>query len=174
MQPRMRLTPDTWLDAGFAALIRKGPAALAAEPLARQIGTTKGSFYWHFKDVPAYHAALCERWRSRALSALSDAVGAENAPDHRLRAFGYGVLDDPTETAMRLWAQTDSAIAKSLRQVDEARLTYITLLLRELGLGNADFAHAVQATLIGLPQLSDDAQTRHASFDTLVDTVLAL
>jgi len=170
----MRLTPEHWLNAGFDALLDKGPAGLAAEPLARQLGATKGSFYWHFKDVPAFHAALVEHWRSTALSSLSAALNLSTAPDQRLRAFGYGVLKDPREAAMRNWGQSDGAVAAALRMIDTERLTYLTLLLRELGLGNPDFARAIQATLIGLPHLSAETATRPAPFDALVDTVLAL
>ncbi|MEH6751885.1 MAG: TetR family transcriptional regulator, partial [Paracoccaceae bacterium] len=36
--------------AGLAALAEAGPVALKAEPMARRLGTTKGSFYWHFAD----------------------------------------------------------------------------------------------------------------------------
>jgi len=54
-----RLTRDIWIDAGLKALVSDGPAALAAEPMARRMKTTKGSFYWHFKDVPA-HALLAD------------------------------------------------------------------------------------------------------------------
>jgi len=43
-----RLGKADWLDAGLAALAAEGPAALRAEALARQLNTTKGSFYWHF------------------------------------------------------------------------------------------------------------------------------
>lgn len=168
----MRLTPDHWLTAGFSALSAQGPQALAAEPLARALGTTKGSFYWHFKDVPAYHAALIKTWRVQAIAALANAVSDTNGPDQRLRDFGAALLNDKNEIAFRNWAQTDANVAETLRAIDAERLTYLTLLLRELGLGNADFARALQATLIGLPQLDSPART--APFDTLVDTVLAL
>ena len=147
---------------------------MAAEPLARQLGTTKGSFYWHFKDVPAYHSALIEHWRATALSALSKAVASNAPPDQRLRQFGRDLLKDKRENALRVWAQTHPLMSDTLRGVDAERLTYITLLLRELGLGNADFARALQAALIGLPQLSNDTSQHHTTYDTLVDTVLAL
>ena len=170
----MRLTPEHWITAGFDALVSKGPAALAAEPLARQIGTTKGSFYWHFKDVPAFHSALVDSWRANALSNLSAAVGNADPPDQRLRQFGRDLLSDQVETALRNWAPSNAKMTAILHQVDAERLTYLTLLLRELGLGNTDFARALQATLIGLPQISDDVSVQHATLDTLIDTVLAL
>ncbi len=170
----MRLTPDHWLDAGFDALVAKGAHALAAEPLARQIGSTKGSFYWHFKDVPAYHAALIDRWRSDALAHLVEALAADRPADQRLRQFGHHVLTDQVEATLRIWAQSNDQMATALGEVDAERLTYLSLLLRELGLSNADFARALQAALIGVPHLTQDPSVQRATFDTLVDTILAL
>lgn len=167
----MRLTPEHWLTAGFDALATKGPSALAAEPMARALGTTKGSFYWHFKDVPAYHTALIGAWRSRAIATLRDALSDTSRPDQRLRTFGAAVLSDEVETALRIWAQSNADVAAVLLAVDAERHTYLSLLLREMGLGNPDFARALQATLIGLPQM---AKGETAPFDTLIDTVLAL
>ena len=36
--------------AAFRALARGGVEAIAVEPIAAELGTTKGSFYWHFKN----------------------------------------------------------------------------------------------------------------------------
>lgn len=172
---RARLSPEKWIAAGLKALVKEGPQALAAEPLARALETTKGSFYWHFKDVPAFQAALVEHWRSAALEALAASVASGGSADQRLRQLGRDVLSDRTEAALRTWAQTDPAVAAALRTLDRERLTYITLTLRELGLGNADFGLALQGALAGLPSLPGRSQKdRVAAYDTLVDTVLAL
>ncbi len=170
-----RLSPEKWLNAGLAALRSDGAATLGAEPLARVLKTTKGSFYWHFKDVPSFHAALLDHWRSQALASLGQAVEASDAADGALRQFGRCLLDDPAEPHLRSWAQGNPDVAAILAEVDTARVAYLQELLRDLGLGNADFAYALQATLIGLPQLAPgDTDKQRATFDTLVDTVLAL
>lgn len=168
-----RLSPEKWIDAGFAALTSQGPAALAAEPMARSLGTTKGSFYWHFKDVPAYHAALLRHWHTAALSDVMTQLTTEGAPDLRLRAFGYSILENATETALRVWAQSDPIVAASLREVDAERLTYLNHLLKQFGLRNPAFGEAILAALIGLPQINQSDEPQ-AAFDALVDTVVAL
>ncbi|NNE52361.1 MAG: TetR family transcriptional regulator [Sulfitobacter sp.] len=172
---RPRLSPEKWIAAGFEALAALGPQALAAEPLARRLGTTKGSFYWHFKDVPTFQGALIDTWREEALAALAASVASGGNPDQRLRQLGRDILSDHTEIALRIWGRTDVRVGQSLKLIDEERLTYISLLLRELGLGNADFAIALQATLAGLPGLpASEAAGQLRIFDTLIDTVLAL
>ena len=65
---RERLSRQSWIDAGLKALVAQGPTALAAEPLARALGATKGSFYWHFKDVPSLHEAVTQDWQTRAFA----------------------------------------------------------------------------------------------------------
>ncbi|WP_299025298.1 TetR/AcrR family transcriptional regulator [uncultured Sulfitobacter sp.] len=168
-----RLSPEKWIDAGFAALCAQGPQALAAEPLARQLGTTKGSFYWHFKDVPAYHAALLRHWHAKALADVVERLGDDGPPDARLRSFGHGILKNGNEAALRLWAQSDPIVAASLAEVDAERTTYINTLLRQFDLRNPAFGDAVLAALIGLPQIQAETDTPTA-FDALVDTVVAL
>lgn len=170
-----RLTKTDWLHAGFDALRAKGPHALAAEPLARRMGTTKGSFYWHYKDVPAYHAALLAKWRADALERVMEQLIATGAPDQQLRDFGASILADEIETSLRIWAQNNPDVSAVLAEVDKERLGYLTFLLKQMGLRNEDFARALQATLVGLPQYAPGNETVQTNaFETLVDTVLAL
>ena len=168
---RPRLSRQKWITAGLDALAASGPVALAAEPLARALGTTKGSFYWHFRDVPDFQQAVLTAWQAQALQDILQRVQAEGAAEAQLRSFGHAILAAPIETKLRVWAQADPQVASALAEVDAERLALLTRLLGQLGLRNPDFARALQAALIGLPLGSD---TDVAPFDTLVDTVLAL
>ena len=170
-----RLTPERWLAAGFEALQELGAHAIAAEPLARRLGTTKGSFYWHFRDVPSFQDALLTTWQQNALADIERLPQTSDEADQKLRQFGRDIVQDRNELALRIWAQRDARVAKALTDVDDARREYLVSLLGQLGMGNPDFARALQASLIGLPQLSPKDETDQiAPFDTLVDTILAL
>ena len=57
-----RRTRDHWLRAARLALLHNGPEAVRVEPLARDLGVTKGSFYWHFRDRGALLEALLVEW----------------------------------------------------------------------------------------------------------------
>ncbi|WP_298858328.1 TetR/AcrR family transcriptional regulator [uncultured Sulfitobacter sp.] len=168
-----RLSPEKWITAGFDALIADGPIALAAEPMARRLKTTKGSFYWHFKDVPAYHAALVRHWHAAALADVMSRLEIKDAAEKRLRAFGRHILNTKSEAALRVWAQTDTIVAASMAEVDAERLTYLQHLLNHFGLRNPAFAQAILATLIGLPEIKAPSDPA-AAFDAMVDTILAL
>src|SRR5262245_51259246 len=64
---RRRLTPADWADAGLAAV--------AVEPLATRLGTTKGSFYWHFRSREALLEAALARWEEQTTTAVLDEIG---------------------------------------------------------------------------------------------------
>lgn len=168
-----RLSIDTWTAAGLDALATHGPGALRAEPLARAIGTTKGSFYWHFADVPAFHQAVLKRWQSNAFADVVAQLSETGSADARLRAFAAQICAADVDPAVRAWAHFYSSAAEAVAQVDEQRLAHITRLLGQLGLKNPAFALSCYATLIGGATITSDT-TPQMAFDALIDLVLAL
>ena len=170
---RQRLSTTTWVDAGLSALVSTGPSALAAEPLARALGTTKGSFYWHFKDVPDFHGAIIRQWQAGAFADVMHALEGKGSAEQRLRRFGKNLLDRPHDPAMRAWSHTNKDVANAIAQVDAERLKYATSLLHSLGVTNDNFARGCLAALVGLPAVANKAQ-RVRAFDTMIDLVLAL
>ena len=169
-----RLGKADWLNAGLAALAAEGPAALRAEALARQLGTTKGSFYWHFQDVPAFQGAVLAAWAEAQIARLP----AENttAPTTALRALAQALAApagnspaERAERAIRAMALSDTQAAQAVAQVDHARLASISVLLTDIGVSNPEIATLILAAAQGMP--------KDASGDpmgTLVDLVLAL
>src|SRR5215475_14635504 len=90
-----RLTAQAWIDFALAALAREGFEALKAEVLARKLGVSRGSFYWHFDDIETFHARVIQQWRQVATEAIIADVELREAPDQRLdvllrHAFGDG------------------------------------------------------------------------------------
>lgn len=182
MTAKKRLTKSDWLTAGFAALIETGPTALKAEPLARRLNTTKGSFYWHFADVPAYHAALLDVWEAEALSPLARILEQEPGSGARLRRLGQEITDYASaatarknpEQAIRAWAQGDVAVAARVEKVDRLRLNLLAELLRANGITNPDWARVILGSTIGIKSLPASDNGTEGPMGSLVDLVLAL
>jgi AcrR family transcriptional regulator len=176
-----RLSQQDWLQAGFAALTEAGPAALKAEPLARRLGTTKGSFYWHFEDVPAFHDALQTHWAAQAEAAMAAQRAEEGTAVQKLRSLARIAEVDAEESAarlepaMRAWARDHAGVAAQVAQVDQARQSYVETLLSEIGLTNPELTRLLYGALLGMEALTaHDGAENGAAFGTLVDLILAL
>jgi AcrR family transcriptional regulator len=152
-------TAEDWVKAAARRLAAGGSEAVAIEPLARDMGVTKGSFYWHFRDRPAFLEALIADWEGRATTPVLDRLKRmAGEPDNRLAALmatvaaeGGGSLDP----AMRAWAQNDPKAASAVRRVDAARLAYIAGEFRALGFAPA--AAWTRARLLYLHLLGEHA-----------------
>jgi AcrR family transcriptional regulator len=148
-----------WMRAAARRLAAGGIAAVAVETLARDLGVTKGSFYWHFRDRAALLAALLADWAARATEPLLRRLeGAGTAPRDRLARLaatvageGAGALDP----AIRAWARHDPAAAAAVRRVDAARLAFIASEFRALGFAPA--AASTRARLFYLHLLGEHA-----------------
>ena len=128
-----RLGPTEWVNAGLSALAKFGFAALKADTLANRLRVSRGSFYWHFPHVPAFHAAILSRWREIALANILDRI--EGAADDRLeaaftRAFS---TDLETERAVRAWATFDEQANSAAEAVDAERIRSLQNLLVDAG-----------------------------------------
>src|SRR5262247_806299 len=53
-----RLTAQDWIDFALTTLAQEGFDALKADVLARKLGISRGSFYWHFSDLGTFHARV--------------------------------------------------------------------------------------------------------------------
>jgi len=131
-----QLSAKDWLDQGLKTLAERGFTALKAEPLAKALGVSRGSFYWHFADIGAFHAAILKHWREVAAEQII--ANLEAAPDNRDRlplllrqAFGGRLA---LESAVRTWATVDHAARSAVQAIDRRRLSYVESQLTQAGL----------------------------------------
>jgi AcrR family transcriptional regulator len=107
------------------------------EALARDLGVTKGSFYWHFRDRAALLDALLADWSRRSTAPLLDRLRRSGSdPSTRLSALAATVAGEgrgSLDPAIRAWSQHDSTVAEAVGQVDQARLAFIAGEFRSLG-----------------------------------------
>jgi AcrR family transcriptional regulator len=137
-----QLTVKHWLDHGLKALARDGFTALKAEPLAKALGVSRGSFYWHFADVETFHAAILKHWREVAAERIIADVETATDNDDPLRLLLRRVFGErlALENAVRTWATFDPAARVAVHAIDRRRLSYVEGLLRSAGL-SAELAH---------------------------------
>jgi AcrR family transcriptional regulator len=130
-----RLTKSDWIDQGLRTLAAEGANALKVGPMAEKLDVSRGSFYWHFRDIADFRSQLLRSWQERATDQVIEQLEAANGEPDRLkhlmrRAFvGKRNLD----RAIRAWAAQDAAVAKLVAAVDARRIAYIAKMLTAAG-----------------------------------------
>ena len=80
------LSRGGWIDCALDRLAADGIDKVLIAPLARELGVTKGSFYWHFKNKQDLLDAMLTRWESVGTLDIIDQVEMQGgAADARLR-----------------------------------------------------------------------------------------
>lgn len=133
-----RLDRERWIFAAQQALGRGGLRAVAVEPLAKSLGVTKGSFYWHFANRRALVDALLDAFETRATAEVVARVERVADPRARLVALIEEATDAATlgiEAALAASASAGTEpIASRYRQVSARRQAYLVHLYTQLGL----------------------------------------
>lgn len=112
------------------ALAAGGPDAVRVEALAKDLGVSKGGFYWHFEDRAALLEETLDAWEKAATEDVI--VSIDSGPDDpraRLRALfdlapGAKSLF-AVELALRDWSRRDADVASRLRRADDRRMAYL-------------------------------------------------
>ena len=128
-----------WIDAARETLIEGGIRSVRIEPLARRLGVTTGSFYWHFKKLGDLLAALAQDWEARNSTGLFRAV-AEAGPDPigQVNALVDVWIEEHDfspayDSAMRDWARQNGEIEARVRRIDNRRIAVLRNIFLALG-----------------------------------------
>ena len=189
MPGRKRLDRQEWAAAALDALASGGLAAVAVEPIAARLGTTKGSFYWHFRNRDALVEAALELWERRNTDDVIAAIG--DAPDAlaALRSLMSTTLGSVTAGrgdlahghAVEVALQADAGhplVAGALARVSGRRQEHLTTLFTRLGYAPGDARHralmAFTAYLghVQLARTAPDLVPRGQDLDAYLDGML--
>jgi AcrR family transcriptional regulator len=149
------LDADAWLNAALHVLASSGVEAVRVERLAKSLGITKGSFYWHFKDRLGLLEAMLLSWRQRATLRVIDRLERRSvsAADRLKQLLALTRVNSPTahdradiEAAIRLWGRSDAKVASAILEIDRLRLGYIKSLIESTNISGAE--SAARAVLI--------------------------
>lgn len=138
---RSRLSAADWEGAALDLIAEGGVSAVAVEPLARRLGVTKGSFYWHFANRDALLDATLRRWEHADAEDLMAQVDRIVDPRERLQE-----LFRRTSREMRshviysalLKALDHPAVQPVMQRVSQRRIQYLAVAFRSLGLSRRE------------------------------------
>lgn len=182
------LSRDAWLDGAAAAIAEGGFDNVRVLTLAKRLGVTRGSFYWHFNDHAELVVSFLDRWRDRRLGELAYLRKSGDGTETELRRILRLVLSEPArntrqlrvELAVRDFARRDSYAAKVAADVDRARLEHCSSLLQQVMMDRQqaqDMALLLYVATIGgrvvLTSFSDEASAINRIENLIAEIVAA-
>jgi len=140
---RTSLTPEAWIEAATEVLVDQGIDHVRVDVLATQLGVTRGSFYWHFRDREDLLRRVLQAWRERATVALTRRLESDRSdPLEQLRNAASlpfrgraAAKAARIELAIRAWARRDDMAREAVDEADAARLAHHERIFGALGFG---------------------------------------
>jgi AcrR family transcriptional regulator len=177
-----RLSADDWAQAALDLIAEQGVSAVAVEPLARRLGVTKGSFYWHFPSRDALLQAALERWEVVEQESVFGNLEKVPDPRERLRALfqlvGHEVKPHIIYSEL-LKALDHPSVQPVIDRVSQRRLEYLVASFRQAGMQRTDAVHRARLTYaayVGFLQLSLQLQQPRMTseeFETYLEHVIS-
>ena len=177
-----RLSADDWAQAALDLIAEQGVSAVAVEPLARRLGVTKGSFYWHFPSRDALLQAALERWEAGEQENIFGSLEKVADPRERLRTLfqlvGHEVKPHIIYSEL-LKALDHPAVQPVIDRISQRRQEYLVAMFRQAGLQRTDATHRARLTYaayVGFLQLSLQLQQPRMTseeFETYLEHVIS-
>lgn len=161
---RSTLSAGDWEQQALVLIAEKGIRAVAVESLAKHMGVTKGSFYWHFPNRDALLEQSLLRWEKHDEANLRTSLGAISDPRERLRSFfrrtGREKLTHNVYSSL-CTAADHPMVEPLLERVAERRMKHIEAAFGEIGFDAAAASHRARltySTYLGFLQLQRQHQ----------------
>jgi AcrR family transcriptional regulator len=146
---RGSLTRQDWVDAAIEMLVDQGIDAVRIDVLAKRIGMTRGSFYWHFESREDLLRAVLQAWRESTTENLTSRLErASNDPREQLRDLlslpfrgRSAARGARIELAIRAWARRDAMARQFVDESDASRIAYASQIFSSLGFAAGEARH---------------------------------
>ena len=142
---------------------RPESATKHSKEVAARLGVTKGSFYWHFSSRSELLAAALDRWERRTTHEAIRALDAIADHRRRLEFIIDAAFQQPRTRSLYAAlaeAAEDPIVRAALSRVASARIAYLEVCYRHIGLPAAEAksrAVFAYASYRGLLQLAHEA-----------------
>jgi len=155
--------------------------ALAVEPLARKLGVTKGSFYWHFGSRDELLYSALKHWLDEESRMVEDIRAIADPGQRLVRLFQLAAQEHPSHKLLSalFQAQGDETIAHLLEQISAQRLASLSEAFRQLGMAEdqahdrALLAYTAYVGFLQLVRKSHGVKMTHDEFERYINHMIA-
>lgn len=136
-EKRTAASRDDWLLATLNVLRERGIEGVKVVAIARELGLTSGSFYWHFKNIQELLDGVLEYWEEiQTGHIIEDALKFDGPPDERIRNLMHQVIREDAsmpDSAVAVWAKSDAGAAICYKRAMGKRFEFSSWLFEEAG-----------------------------------------
>lgn len=142
----MSIHRSDWINAALGAFRSGGVNAVSVESVARELGLTKGSFYWHFSTRDELLEELLRVWETETDELVAAAARAEAPLDRVLEFFAVVARNrgQVPDIEYFSWARRDAAVAGRIAATESKRIAFIAKQLRDAGLDRDEAARRAE------------------------------
>ena len=137
--PAAFLSREDWLRAAVQLLIQEGVDQVKVQRLGKVLKTSRGSFYWHYRNRADLLDAILRHWEESNTERLIAALGSSDRPleERILSLFRLWVEFHPLyprfDNAIRAWAAKSAKVRQVQRAADERRRQAIEQIFLDAG-----------------------------------------
>ena len=124
---RNQLQRFDWLQQALEIFVDEGIDAIRITRLANDLGVTRGSFYWHFRNREDLINSLVAYWKDKNTAAITASVA--QAPSLAGGIFRFfeiciddAMFDPRLDLALREWARRSTSIHQLVDEEDAVRI----------------------------------------------------
>ena len=152
LMDKSELRKIKWIKGGFRALAQGGEGAIRVEAIARDIGVTKGGFYWDFKDLNDFKTAMLDFYQTVGTEAIINNSEKFQTPKEALLFIVNEAIKEPDDElggtkiklAIREWASRDENARIRIQFIDNLRIETLKSIFQATGMAQKDAARNAQ------------------------------
>lgn len=177
-----RPSKEDWLNLAVRTLVGSGIESVKIQVMAKTLGVSRSSFYWHFKSMTELQDQMLSHWIEKNTSpiierAMRPAEAITSAVSAVFECWVDDHLFDPNlDMAVRLWGRKDQKVRSVVKEADDMRLGALTRMYLRYGYPEQEAqtrARTLYFTQIGYYTLEFDEKLakRLATFHSYIVTL---
>lgn len=135
-------TREDWITMALVMVRERGVDGIKVVTIAKRLGLTSGSFYWHFKNVQDLLDEVLRYWeRHLTDDIIAAARDFSGTPEDRILNLMIQVIqDDATmyDQAISVWANGNKAARKVYRRTIDKRFQFAKWMFQQVGFPEED------------------------------------
>lgn len=135
---------EDWLNTALDVLREQGTNGIKVVPIAKRMGLTSGSFYWHFENVQDLLDSVLDYWERRLTDKIAeDALRFSGPAKDRILNLMIQVVTEGAavpDHAVSAWAKSDAKAHLVYQRTIQKRFDFAKWMFEQAGFSEKESA----------------------------------